>query len=77
MTLWTAAIALLSLIAVPSTHAQETKAMDNSKPPLTFEDVRSAFLRRWRPTRKIASSATYGNVRALRHATAASSRWRP
>ena len=41
MTLRTAAIALLSLIAIPSVHAQETKAMDNSKPPLTFEDVRS------------------------------------
>jgi len=41
MTLRTAAIALLSLIAIPSARAQETKAMDNSKPPLTFEDVRS------------------------------------
>ncbi len=41
MTLRTTAIALLSLIAIPSAHAQETKAVDTSKPPLTFEDVRS------------------------------------
>jgi 4-carboxymuconolactone decarboxylase len=41
MTLRITAIALRSLIAVPSAHAQDTKAMDNSKPPLTFEDVQS------------------------------------
>jgi 4-carboxymuconolactone decarboxylase len=41
MTLWTNAIALLSLIAIPSAHAQETKAMETLKSPLTFEDVRS------------------------------------
>src|SRR5256886_16229134 len=41
MTLRITAVALLSLIAMPSAHAQETKAMDNSKPRLTSEDVRS------------------------------------
>lgn len=41
MTLRTNAIALLSLIAIPSAHAQETKAMETLKSPLTFGDVRS------------------------------------
>ena len=41
MTLRTGAIALLSLTALPLAYAQETKAMDNSKPPLTSADVQS------------------------------------
>lgn len=41
MTPPTAAIALLSLIAIAPAHAQETEAMDNAKPPLTSEEVRS------------------------------------
>ena len=41
MTLRTAAIALLSLVAIPLAHAQERKAMDDYKPALTREDLRS------------------------------------
>ena len=41
MTVRTAAIALLSLIVIPWADAQETKAMDDSKPALTREELRS------------------------------------
>ena len=40
MKLQTAAIALLSLMAMPSARAEETTAMTGSKPMLTYEDVR-------------------------------------
>jgi 4-carboxymuconolactone decarboxylase len=40
MKLQTAAIALLSLMAMPSARAEETSTMTGSKPMLTYEDVR-------------------------------------
>src|SRR6266566_812893 len=40
MKIQTAAIALLSLMAMPSASAEETTAMNGSKPMLTYEDVR-------------------------------------
>jgi 4-carboxymuconolactone decarboxylase len=40
MTLQPAAIALLSLMAMPSARAEEAAAMNRSKPMLTYEDVR-------------------------------------
>src|SRR6266581_7424478 len=40
MKIQTAAIALLSLMAMPSASAEETTAMNGSKPRLTYEDVR-------------------------------------
>jgi 4-carboxymuconolactone decarboxylase len=40
MKLQTAAIALLSLMAMPSARAEETATMTGSKPMLTYEDVR-------------------------------------
>jgi len=40
MKLQTAAIALLSLMAMPSARAEETSTMAGSKPMLTYEDVR-------------------------------------
>jgi 4-carboxymuconolactone decarboxylase len=40
MRLQTAAVALLSLMAMPSARAEETSTMAGSKPMLTYEDVR-------------------------------------
>ena len=40
MKIQTAAIALLSLMAMPSARAEETTTMTGSKPMLTYEDVR-------------------------------------
>src|ERR1700726_2729761 len=40
MKLQSAAIALLSLVAMPSARTEETAAMNGSKPILTYEDVR-------------------------------------
>src|ERR1700716_3318378 len=40
MRLQTAAVALLSLMAMPSARAEETTTMTGSKPMLTYEDVR-------------------------------------
>src|SRR5260370_26692449 len=40
MKIQTAAIALLSLMAIPSARAEETTTMTGSKPMLTYEDVR-------------------------------------
>jgi 4-carboxymuconolactone decarboxylase len=40
MRLRTAAVALFSLMAVPSVRAEETTTMTGSKPALTYEDVR-------------------------------------
>src|SRR5258705_10041616 len=40
MKLRTTAIALLSLMAIPSARAEETTTMTGSKPMLTYEDVR-------------------------------------